>query len=285
MIDRMNQATKPQIKRAKPKKKEPLKIGRTKGGLTPQQETFATEIAKGKSQAEAYRIAYPKSLRWMPDTVFKRSSELARHGGVLGRVEELYAIAAKANEVTVTDVLRGYMEVLRADPRKLIAYHRGACRHCYGIGHRFHYTPAEFELAQEAHEVKRLDDPLLGEFDPKGGVGFDPRKAPHQDCPECHGDGDGRAIVGDTRGFERNELALYEGVKVKKDGIEVCMASRMDALDKVARHVGFYEKDNEVKVGVFDAGTLEAKFRAGIEKSMERQAAIVAERRKDRAGR
>jgi hypothetical protein len=253
--------------------------------LSPQQETFSTEIAKGTSQAESYRIAYPKSRQWMPDTVFKRASELARHGEVLGRVEELRAIAAKANEVGVTEVLAGYLDVLRADPRKLIAYHRGACRYCYGDGHRYHFTPAEFERAQEEHEIKLANDPMLGDFNPKGGIGFDPRKTPHQECPECHGDGDGRAIVGDTREFAREELALYAGVKVKKDGIEVCMADRMAALEKVARHVGFFEKDNEVKVGVFDAGTLESKFRAGIEKSMERQAAIVAERRRERAGR
>jgi hypothetical protein len=281
----MKPATKPTTKRAAPKKKAPPQEGRKKGGLSPQMETFATEIAKGTSQAESYRIAYPKSRNWKSETVFKRASELARHGEVLGRVEELQAIAAKANEVGVTEVLAGYLDVLRADPRKLIAYHRGACRYCYGDGHRYQHTPAEFEREQAEHAVKQLIDPLLGEFDPKGGIGFDPRKPPHQECPECHGDGEGRPIVGDTRGFSREELALYAGVKVKKDGIEVVMADRMAALAQVARHVGFFEKDNEVKVGVFDASSLESKFRAGIEKSMERQAAIVAERRKERAGR
>lgn len=251
----------------------PQPAKKKKGGLSPQMETFATELAKGSSQAEAYRVAYPKSRNWTPKTVINRASELAAHGGVLGRVEELRAIAAKANEVGVTEVLAGYLDVLRADPRKLIAYHRGACRYCYGDGHNYHFTPAEFERAKKEHAVMRFVDPNVGEFDPKGGIGFDPRKTPHQECPECHGDGEGRPIVGDTRGFSREELALYAGVKVKKDGIEVCMADRMAALAQVARHVGFFERDNEVKVsGEIVPAELQRIYEARLASAREKSA-------------
>lgn len=34
--------------------------------LTPGQEAFATGIAAGLSQAEAYRQAYPKAKAWIP---------------------------------------------------------------------------------------------------------------------------------------------------------------------------------------------------------------------------
>jgi hypothetical protein len=254
-------------------KKVPPKAGSKKGSLSPQMETFATELAKGSSQAAAYRTAYPKSVKWRPETVHSEASRLAGNPKVSARVEELRAIAAKANEVGVAEVLAGYLAVLRADPRKLIAYHRGACRYCYGAGHKYHFTPAEFEQAKKEHAVMRFVDPNVGEFDPKGGIGFDPRKPPHQECPECHGDGEGRPIVGDTRGFGREELALYAGVKVKKDGIEVCMADRMVALAQVARHVGFFEKDNEVKVsGEIVPAELQRIYEARLASASEKSA-------------
>lgn len=269
----MKPATKPTTKRAAPKKKAPPQEGRKKGGLSPQMEAFATEIAKGKSQAEAYRSAYPASVKWKAEAVYVEAHKLMANPKVYLRVEELQAIAAKANEVGVTEVLAGYLDVLRADPRKLIAYHRGACRYCYGDGHRYQHTPAEFEREQKEHLVKLAIDPLLGEFDPKGGIGFDPRKPPHQECPECHGDGEGRPIVGDTRGFSREELALYAGVKVKKDGIEVVMADRMAALAQVARHVGFFEKDNEIKVsGEIVPAELQRIYEARLASAREKSA-------------
>lgn len=58
-------------------------------GLTPQQERFAQEVASGKNQSEAYRLAYPNSKSWKPETVWKRSSELMSNGEVLGRVATL----------------------------------------------------------------------------------------------------------------------------------------------------------------------------------------------------
>lgn len=62
--------------------------------LTPQQERFAIEVASGKTQADAYRLAYPKSQKWKDETVWKRASELVAHGEVSGRVAELQALAA-----------------------------------------------------------------------------------------------------------------------------------------------------------------------------------------------
>lgn len=63
--------------------------------LTHQQERFAQEVASGKSQAEAYRIAYPKSLNWKPETVWNNASVLMRNSGVLARVETIRAELAE----------------------------------------------------------------------------------------------------------------------------------------------------------------------------------------------
>lgn len=63
--------------------------------VTPRQEKFAQEVANGHSQAEAYRIAYPKSQLWKEEAVWSMASKLMRN--VSQRVDELRAqLEAKA---------------------------------------------------------------------------------------------------------------------------------------------------------------------------------------------
>lgn len=74
--------------------------------LTPQREAFALGLASGLSQAEAYRAAYPRSLKWKDESVWQKASRLAADAKVRARVEELGQKAAKANEVTVERIVR-----------------------------------------------------------------------------------------------------------------------------------------------------------------------------------
>lgn len=57
--------------------------------LSAKRELFAQHVASGKSQAEAYRIAYPKSLGWKPDTVWSKASTLMADGKVSERVDAI----------------------------------------------------------------------------------------------------------------------------------------------------------------------------------------------------
>ncbi len=57
--------------------------------LTPQQEKFAQGVASGKSQAEAYREAYPRSKKWDQDAVYSNASTMASDTKVLQRIDEL----------------------------------------------------------------------------------------------------------------------------------------------------------------------------------------------------
>lgn len=63
--------------------------------LTSQQEKFAQEVASGKSQSDAYRIAYPKSVKWKPETVHQAASRMMADGNVYARVEEIRAELAE----------------------------------------------------------------------------------------------------------------------------------------------------------------------------------------------
>lgn len=57
--------------------------------LRPKQERYVEELVKGKSQRQAFKIAYPNSQKWKDATVDKRASELLKKREVLGRYNEL----------------------------------------------------------------------------------------------------------------------------------------------------------------------------------------------------
>lgn len=65
--------------------------------MTARRERFAELIADGMSQSDAYREAYPRSLTYQKDVVWRRASELAANSEVKGRVDELRAALQKRN--------------------------------------------------------------------------------------------------------------------------------------------------------------------------------------------
>jgi len=94
-------------------------------GLTPKQEAFATGIASGLSQADAYRAAYPRSAKWKDEAVWQQSSRLAAHSEVYSRVKELGAKAAAANEVTVERIVRELALIAFGNKRSVMAWGPG----------------------------------------------------------------------------------------------------------------------------------------------------------------
>lgn len=79
-------------------------------GLTPQQEKFALEVASGKSLADAYRVAYPKSLKWAEAALWSQSSQLRSNGKVSKRINDL---AQKVEQAFVVDKARVLREIAR----------------------------------------------------------------------------------------------------------------------------------------------------------------------------
>lgn len=88
-------------------------------GLTVQQEAFATAIASGESQAEAYRIAYPRSRNWKDEVVWAAASKLAANSKVCIRVKGLQEAACKKNQITVERVTAELAKMAFFDVRKL----------------------------------------------------------------------------------------------------------------------------------------------------------------------
>lgn len=81
--------------------------------LTPQQNIFSQQVASGKTYAESYRIAYPKSVKWKDESVWCESSKLMSIPMVLQRVKELQSASMKRNEATLDEVLQEMANWLR----------------------------------------------------------------------------------------------------------------------------------------------------------------------------
>lgn len=88
-------------------------------GLTANQETFAASLAQGLSQAEAYRIAYPKSANWKDEAVWSASSKLAKNSKVFVRVKALQEKACQKNEITIDRIAAELAKMAFMDVRKL----------------------------------------------------------------------------------------------------------------------------------------------------------------------
>lgn len=88
--------------------------------LTPKQEAFATGVASGLSQAEAYRQAFPNSRGWKDNAVHSRASTLAATEKVQQRIQELREKAAEANEVTIERIVAEVVKIAFANQRDLM---------------------------------------------------------------------------------------------------------------------------------------------------------------------
>lgn len=89
-------------------------------GLTPQQEKFAQEVAKGKTLADAYRVAYPNSKDAKSKSVHEMASTVAARIKVSSRIEMLREKAEVAAVVTRERLLREISRLAFSDPRRLV---------------------------------------------------------------------------------------------------------------------------------------------------------------------
>jgi len=88
--------------------------------LTAKNEAFAVGIASGLSQADAYRQAFPQSVRWKDKTVHEKASRLAADGKVKARIQDLLDKAANANDVTIERIVAEVVKVAFANQRDLM---------------------------------------------------------------------------------------------------------------------------------------------------------------------
>jgi hypothetical protein len=156
---------------------------KSKSALTPKQLRFVDEyLIDLNASAAARRAGY----RGDANTVGPR---LLANVGIQSGIQAAQARLSEKAGVSAERVISEAWNILKADPRELVEHHVGACRYCWGVAFRYQRTAAEMarDLAEEqagrwATEARRTGAPFP--FDDRGGIGFNPNRAPNEACPE-----------------------------------------------------------------------------------------------------
>ena len=211
--------------------------------LSVRHQRFCQEYLHDLNGTEAYKRTYPGASH---DTARSAAATLLGEQNVRNEIQRLLDERAAVTGITADRVLLRLWEQATFDPRQLVEVIVGSCRHCWGEYHQYQYTEAEFERAEHEHihnEAKRRkaegDDFVPKSFPRKGGTGYDPKRPPHPECPECHGDGEARSVLKDTRQLSPAQSAMFAGVKYDNQGnIQVLIRDQHPALIAVAKHLG-----------------------------------------------
>jgi phage terminase small subunit len=208
--------------------------------LEPRQQRFVDEylIDLNATQA-AIRAGYSEK------TAQEQSSRLLSNVIVSAAIGAARKQQQERTQITADKVLREAWNIAIADVRELVQVKVGCCRHCFGEGSHRQRTIAEYNHDREAYARKGVEP---AEFEEEGGIGFNPLRRPNPECPECGGDGHARVVIMDTRDLSEQARAIYAGAKATKFGIEVLLNSKDAALEKLFKHLGLYEKDNQQRV-------------------------------------
>jgi phage terminase small subunit len=220
--------------------------------LTDRQQRFADEFLVDLNASAAYQRAGYKSKGNAAEV---SASQLLRNPKVAQYLAEKRAARVERVEITQDEVLRELRSVMTSDTNEIVQYRRHCCRYCYGKDFRYQLTPSEQERRRGEYDVecgqllsKKVKPDQIPPFDELGGIGYDKRRDPHPDCPECFGEGVGSIFVKDTRKLSPALKSLYAGVKLGKDGLEVKLHSKDKATELVARHLGMLKDKVEVEV-------------------------------------
>lgn len=207
--------------------------------LTDKQQRFVDEYMVDMNATQAaIRAGYS------PHTANEQGSQLLAKLSIQRALNAARKEQQERTQITADGVLREAWNIVTADTRELVELKTGCCRCCYGEGHRWQRTVGEMNRDREKW-VEKGSNPA--EFDEQGGIGFNPLRAPHPECPECGGDGRARVVLKDTRYLSEKGAALYAGAKQTQFGIEVKTHDKSPYAEKLFRHLGLYEKDNDQK--------------------------------------
>lgn len=182
--------------------------------LKPKPRAFAVEYLKDKNATKAYiRAGYSAQGKSAEAAAGRLLRNVVVSSAIVEAEKQMLTKLQEDTGITKAKALAEAWSIVTANANELIEFRRTACDGCYGGSH----TRAE-----------RARDP-------------DPN------CPECSGEGHGAPFVHDTRKLSPQAMALYAGIKLTKEGLEVKMHSKMDALEKVFKHLGLYKEDNDQK--------------------------------------
>lgn len=239
-------------------------------GLTPREAMFVDHYLTHYNATRAYRDA---------DYTAKNDNVAAVEACRLLRKPKIAQyLAAKMKmmfervEEEQDRLLMTYTLVAYGDPNELVEHRCESCRYCHGADHQYQLKPSEQDQRRIDWEKAVRDALTEGKEPPEwnelGGVGFDPRREPHPDCPECFGEGVPRVVMKDTRHLSPAAQAMYAGVKLTKDGLEMLLHSQEKARDTLAKIRKLYDDKAEVVLGVVPQEKLDSLYAEALANAM-----------------
>lgn len=209
--------------------------------MTAKELGFIEHYMKTRQASESYLAAGYSDHGKQKNTV--KASELLRRPRIAEEILKRDLERKKRTGITEDVVVRRLWQIATADPANIVRVKVSNCRHCWGSEFKYQYTDQEWEAQVE--EAERLD---LPEPPKAGGVGFTLNRPPHPDCPSCGGVGKSKLIVADTNSLDPQSRLLYAGAEPGRYGIKVKMHDQMQALVKVAEHLGMFESKTVEKI-------------------------------------
>ncbi len=248
--------------------------------LTDRQEMFVREyMVDWNARQAAIRAGYS------PVSAQEQGSRLLTLAKVREAIETLASARARRLGIDADELMRVWASIVSLDANEISQLRRVCCSFCWGEGHQRQYTPSGLEDARKKHErerarLKKADaDDDIGEFPEYTDAWYDKRKEPHENCPECHGQGIVEVFFTDTRKLSPAARLVYAGVKAGRDGIEILTMSKEKAADNLARALGlFKEKEAEVNINMVSGDELYRVYEEKMQRARERQTAVLAER-------
>ena len=82
--------------------------------LTPKQELFCQTYVKTGNATESYKIAYPKSLNWKPESINENASRMKANSKVSARIEQLQNKVEEKHDLTKDKIINRLKEIIFA---------------------------------------------------------------------------------------------------------------------------------------------------------------------------
>lgn len=203
-----------------------------------------------------------------------KGRQLLRAKNIRVHIDELRSQLNDFGKMSTADVFNMWATIATADVDELVGLRVGACRHCYGLDHKYQWTPAEFDAALTGYSNAVTRGDKNAEVpDVAGGLDYNATLPPVDTCPECWGEGAQRTVATDTSKLSPTAKLLYGGVKKTKFGIEIVVADKTKALENVSRMLGAFKDEgggpsivnntqNNINLGPQDAAAIyEAQLR------------------------
>lgn len=227
--------------------------------VSPEQEAFCVHWIENRSIPLAYMAAYD-CTGLDRERISANGHQVHRKPAVQERIRDLLDKAAAPILFNVSEALGRLVAMATFDRNEIISLKLGACRHCHGADHRYHWRELEYVEAVDRWErdnlARKPGTPESAMPDPYGGLDYDATSPPHQECPTCHGEGLTRVVAKDTEFMSQAARWGYGGVKHTNHGPQILIADATKCIELAVRMMGGF--DDKVKIDATVAGVIAA---------------------------